>query len=164
MDIRIYTDGACRGNGTVDNPIAGLGIVLLIPDKQPIFHCERLTFNPNTNNKAEIYAVIRSFKLLADYYDWNNKNEFKDNITIYSDSAYTINGITKWIDGWRANDWKNSKKEPVKNQDLWQELDRTIKDFENTFNIYFEKVEGHFGDCWNEKCDELANRAMDNKF
>lgn len=162
MDIEIYTDGACRGNGQVTNAPAGIGCVLLIPDRQPIFFKEKLRFEQNTNNKAEICAVIRALELLFKNYSPFDKSEFaKDKLIIYSDSAYLINGITNWINGWRANGWINSKKEPVKNRELWENLDRKIKFFEQDFNIEFVKVKGHSGNKWNEKCDELANSAMD---
>lgn len=162
MDIEIYTDGACRGNGQTINAPSGIGVVLLIPDEKPIFYKEKLKFKQNTNNKAEIYAVIRGLELLFKNYSPFSKPEFaKDKLTIYSDSAYLINGITNWINSWRANGWINSKKEPVKNRELWENLDRKIKFFEQEFDIEFIKVKGHSGNKWNEKCDELANSAMD---
>lgn len=160
MKIELYTDGGCRGNGVETNPVGGIGIVLLIEDKEPIYAYEKLKFEPNTNNKAEIYAIIKGLFLLENNYTLNN-NFVKDKLTIYSDSAYTINGITNWINGWRANGWINSKKEPVKNKELWQELDNAIEYFKNYFDIEFVKVKGHSDNIWNNKCDELANYAMD---
>ena len=68
MHIELYTDGACRGNGQVADAPSGIGVVLLIPDKQPIYLKEKLNFNPNTNNKAEIFAVIRGLELLFKHY------------------------------------------------------------------------------------------------
>lgn len=162
MHIELYVDGACRGNGQVTDAPSGIGVVLLIPDKQPIYLKEKLNFNPNTNNKAEIFAVIRGLELLFEHYSPFDKNEFvKDKLTIYSDSAYMINGITNWINGWRANNWTNSKKEPVKNKELWEYLDKRIHFFEQDFDIEFVKVKGHSGNKWNEKCDRLANEAME---
>lgn len=162
MNIEIWTDGACRGNGVAENAISGIGIVLLIPDKEPIYTYEKLYFKPNTNNKAEIYAIIQGINLL--YSNYEIKNEFGvDTITIYSDSAYAINGITNWIYGWRANGWINSKKEPVKNKELWQELDNLLENLKLNFDVKFKKVKGHCGIKWNEKCDELANKAMNER-
>lgn len=162
MHIELYVDGACRGNGQVTDAPSGIGVVLLIPKKQPIYLKEKLNFNPNTNNKAEIFAVIRGLELLFEYYSPFDKSEFvKDKLTIYSDSAYMINGITNWINGWRANNWMNSKKEPVKNKELWKYLDKRIHFFEQDFDIEFVKVKGHSGNKWNEKCDRLANEAME---
>lgn len=162
MHIELYVDGACRGNGQVADAPSGIGVVLLIPDKQPIYLKEKLNFNSNTNNKAEIFAVIRGLELLFKYYSPFDKSEFvKDKLTIYSDSAYMINGITNWINGWRANNWMNSKKEPVKNKELWEYLDKRVHFFEQDFDIEFVKVKGHSGNKWNEKCDRLANEAME---
>lgn len=162
MHIELYVDGACRGNGQVADAPSGIGVVLLIPDKQPVYLKEKLNFNPNTNNKAEIFAVIRGLELLFKYYSPFDKSEFvKDKLTIYSDSAYIINGITNWINGWRTNNWMNSKKEPVKNKELWEYLDKRIHFFEQDFDIEFVKVKGHSGNKWNEKCDRLANEAME---
>ena len=163
MKIELYTDGACRGNGTASNPVAGLGIVLIIGDQPPIFYKEELFFEPNTNNKAEIYAVIAGLKLLWSTYYPNLDNFYKDNLTIYSDSSYTINGITEWINNWRANGWKTANKQDVKNKELWQILDENLEQAKKQFNISFIKVKGHNGDRWNEKCDQLANEAMDNE-
>lgn len=162
MHIELYVDGACRGNGQITNAPSGIGVVLLIPDKQPIYLKEKLNFNPNTNNKAEIFAVIRGLELLFKYYLPFDKSEFvKDKLTIYSDSVYMINGITNWMNGWRANNWMNSKKESVKNKELWEYLDKRIRFFEQDFDIEFVKVKGHSGNKWNEKCDRLANEAME---
>lgn len=161
MHIELYVDGACRGNGQVADAPSGIGVVLLIPEKQPIYLKEKLNFNPNTNNKAEIFAVIRGLELLFEYYSPFDKSEFvKDKLTIYSDSAYMMNGITNWINGWRANNWMNSKKELVKNKELWEYLDKRVHFFEQDFDIEFVKVKGHSGNKWNEKCDRLANEAM----
>lgn len=160
--IEIYTDGACRGNGTTNNPKSGIGVVLLTGG-DPIKHMEKLEFNPNTNNKAEIYAIIQGLNLL--YENYKVKKEFaQPQLKIYSDSAYTINGITNWIYGWKRNGWINSKKELVKNRELWEELDRLVETTKEYFDIEFIKVKGHAGNYWNEECDRLANYAMDNNF
>jgi len=163
MKIELYTDGACRGNGTSTNPISGIGCVLIVEGKAPIFLKEKLNFDPNTNNKAEIYAIIRGLDLI--YKNVPLDYAFvKNDLIIYSDSAYTINGITNWINGWRANGWVTASKTPVKNKELWQKLDRMLEATEEAFNVKFEKVKGHSGNKWYEKCDQLANEAMDMKF
>ena len=157
MKIELYTDGACRGNGQIVNAPSGIGVVLLIENKEPMFYKEKLKFEPNTNNKAEIYAVIRGLELLFKNYNPFNSNDFvKNKLIIYSDSSYLINGITNWINGWRANGWINSKKEPVKNKEFWENLDNKIKFFEQEFDIEFVKVKGHSGNKWNELADKLA--------
>lgn len=165
MEIELYTDGGCRGNGRLGKIPAGIGVVLLIPNKEPDFLYEKLNFNPNTNNKAEIYAMIRGLDLMVEKLGKSalenlRKNFVKDKIKIYSDSNYVIQGLTSWINSWRANNWFNSKNEPVKNKELWEILDRQISDLSKYYDIELIKVKGHSGNKWNEKCDELANRAM----
>ena len=157
--IELWTDGACRGNG-FNATKSGIGGVILIPDHEPFYFKERLSFAPNTNNKSEIYAVIKGLTLLEEQYPYTHEN-FGDELIIYSDSAYLINGITSWINGWRINNWMNSKKEPVKNQELWKILDELLDDFKKKYNVSFKKVRGHSGIYWNEVCDKLANEAMD---
>lgn len=157
--IELYTDGGCRENGQSFDAPGGIGCVLLIPDQMPIYLRERLKFQPNTNNKAEIYAVIRGLDML--YKNYQFQTDFiKDELIIYSDSAYMINGITNWINGWRANGWITSTRTPVKNKELWQTLDNMITDLKQNFDIKFIKVKGHSGNKWNEECDRLANEAM----
>ena len=160
MKIDLYTDGGCRGNGKDINAPAGIGCVLLIPNQKPIYLTQKLKFEPNTNNKAEIFAVIRGLDLLLKNFILENKFE-KDTLTIYSDSNYTIQGITNWIKGWRANCWVTASKTPVKNKELWIQLDNMLNNLTNYFDINFVKVKGHAGNQWNEICDKLANEAMD---
>ena len=74
MKIELYTDGACRGNGTTSNPISGIGGVILIPDHEPFYFKERLGFAPNTNNKSEIYAVIKGLTLLEEQNPYTHEN------------------------------------------------------------------------------------------
>lgn len=160
MQIEIYTDGGCRGNGTMVNPKAAAAAILLVPNEEPRFYVERLNFQQNTNNQAEIFAVIRGLELLKKYY--NITEDFvKDKLIIYSDSNYTIQGITNWINGWRANGWKTANKEPVKNKELWIVLDELVNELKDSFTIEFVKVKGHSGDYWNEYCDDLVNHEMD---
>lgn len=161
MEIELWTDGACRGNGVMNDAKSGIGIVLILPNKEPIKYYEKLNFNPNTNNKAEIFAITQGLNLLYENYKVVENEFVKPILKIYSDSAYTINGITNWINGWRANGWINSKKEPVKNKELWQELDNLVEITKKYFDIDFIKVKGHAGNKWNEECDRLANEAMD---
>lgn len=162
MKIELYTDGACRGNGTASNPISGIGCVLLIPGQEPIYLKQKLDFEPNTNNKAEIYAIIQGINLIHKNFKFGF-DFVPDELVIYSDSAYTINGITNWINGWRANGWITASKTPVKNKELWVTLDNMLQVLNSQCKVKFIKVKGHNGDKWNEKCDQLANEAMNNK-
>jgi ribonuclease HI len=141
--ITIYTDGACSGN---PGP-GGWGAVLLYGDnKKELSGYEPLT----TNQRMEITAVVQALKALK-VTGWN--------VTVYSDSAYVVNAFAQnWIENWQKNGWKNSKKEPVANQDLWQALLEEGR--RNHFVL--QKVKGHAGQEWNEYCDQLARKAIKN--
>lgn len=159
MKYELYVDGGCRGNGVIDNPKAGIGCYLEGENLEPIYLKEKLNFEPNTNNKAEIYATIKGLELV------NKKINLdcfiKNDLMIYTDSAYTLNGITNWINNWKLNGWQTSKKEPVKNRELWIELDSILERTRENFNIEFKKVKGHNGIKGNEIVDRLANEAME---
>jgi len=139
--IHIYTDGACRGN---PGP-GGWGAILLCDNyKKEIKGSSQLT----TNNIMELTAVIESLKLI--------KNPSK--IIITTDSTYVKNGITEWIHNWKLKGWKTANKKPVKNKQLWQELDVLT----NNHQIEWKWVKGHAGHVGNERADELANEGIDN--
>lgn len=133
--IEIYTDGACLGN---PGP-GGWGAILLYKE-----HQKQLSGSEpdTTNNRMEITAVIQALKALKG----------NPQITIYTDSKYVIDGITSWIKGWKQNNWRNSNRKPVKNTDLWQELD----DLVSIHQIKWVWVKGHSGDHYNELVDDLA--------
>lgn len=139
-NIILYTDGACSGN---PGP-GGWGAVLIFNDIEK----ELSGANPNTtNNVMEITAVIEGLKAL----------KRPCNVNIYSDSAYVVNCFEKdWINNWIKNNWVNSKKEPVKNKELWLELYDLTKIHKVTFN----KVKGHSNVKYNNRCDELARNAI----
>ncbi|MEQ8236475.1 MAG: ribonuclease HI [Syntrophomonadaceae bacterium] len=140
-NIIIYTDGACSGN---PGP-GGWAAVLLSQDKKKeIRGGERET----TNQRMELKAVIEALRALK-VKDWD--------VIVYSDSAYLVNAFQqKWLDKWQRNGWRNSKKEPVANQDLWQELLRLT----SLNRVKIVKVKGHDGELYNERCDELARQAI----
>ena len=142
----IYTDGACSNNQGDEN-VGGYGAVLLFGNaKKEIYGGEANT----TNNKMELTAMIEALKAVT-------RNDYSTEV--YTDSAYIHNCIEqKWYESWRKNGWKNSKKEPVKNKELWVELLELIESFKN---IKIFKVKGHSGDELNELADELANRGID---
>lgn len=139
--IIIYTDGACSGN---PGP-GGWGAVLMSADrKKEIYGGEPDT----TNQRMELKAVIEALRALK-VTDWD--------VTVHSDSAYVVNAFKQhWIENWKKNGWKNSKKEAVANQDLWQELLLLMR----TNRVKIEKVKGHAGDEWNERCDQLARQGV----
>ena len=139
-EVIIYTDGACSGN---PGP-GGWGTILMYKDsKKEISGYKKDT----TNNVMEITAVIEGLKLL--------KESCK--VQIYSDSAYVVNAFNQhWIENWIKKNWQNSKKEPVKNKELWLELYALVKQHE----VQFIKVKGHSDNEFNNRCDELARNAI----
>ena len=138
--LKIYTDGACRGNPG----IGGWGAILKYESSiKEINGFEKET----TNNIMELKAVIESLKQL-------NR---KCNIIITTDSNYVKNGITEWIHNWKLNGWKTANKKPVKNKDLWMQLDELSKQHQ----IKWKWIKGHSGHPENERADTLANLAID---
>ena len=141
-EIDLYTDGACSGNPGV----GGYGIVLIYNDYMKEFS----GYNENTtNNQMEITAVIEGLKKI--------KEPCK--INIYTDSAYTMNAFSEgWIDSWVQNNWKTANKKPVKNKELWLELINLL----SVHEVVWNKVKGHADNKYNNRCDELARKAIDN--
>ncbi|MFA6940391.1 MAG: ribonuclease HI [Clostridiaceae bacterium] len=143
-EVIIYTDGACRGNGKEDT-IGGFGIVFIYNGNIKEI---KESYKNTTNNKMELMAVIKALSLLKE----------PCSVSLYSDSAYVVNAVNSgWIESWQKNNWKNSKKEPVKNRELWEDL---IK-FLSIHRVTFIKVKGHSDNEYNNRCDKLANMAMD---
>jgi len=138
--VEIYTDGACRGN---PGP-GGWGAILMYGDqRKEIFGGEYET----TNNRMELMAAIKAL---------SNLNRSCD-LTLYTDSQYVRKGITEWIEGWKKRGWKTAAKKPVKNADLWKELDLQVA----RHSIDWVWVKGHAGNAGNELADQLANRGID---
>lgn len=139
--ITIYTDGACKGN---PGP-GGWGALLQSGStEKELFGGERET----TNNRMEMMAVIQALKAL--------KRPCK--ISLHLDSKYVLQGITQWLPGWKAKGWKTAAKQPVKNVDLWQELDALVHT--TGHEIEWCWVKGHAGDVGNERADALANKGV----
>lgn len=143
-EVTIYTDGGCRGNGK-DGAVGGYGCILMYKDNIKEI---KKGFENTTNNIMEMTAVIDALSLL--------KEPCK--VKLYSDSAYVVNAFNQgWIEKWKKNGWKNSNKEPVKNKDLWEKL----IELTSMHQVEFIKVKGHSDNEYNNRCDELANIAMD---
>ena len=106
--------------------------------------------NNTTNNRMELQAVISALKAMK------TKPDPEDQLTLYTDSQYIQKGITEWIRTWKRNSWRTSDKKPVKNQDLWMELDGLSEEF----SIKWIWVKGHAGNKYNERCDELTQKAI----
>tara|TARA_R110002074_G_scaffold224130_2_gene395366 strand:- start:922 stop:1335 length:414 start_codon:yes stop_codon:yes gene_type:complete len=135
MPISVYTDGSSKGN-----PGPGGWGVHINKNGEIYEFCGR--DYDTTNNKMELKATIEAL------------NFFKqpEKLDLYTDSAYVLNGITKWIKGWKKNGWKNSKKETVKNKELWKKLDF----YNSKHDVNWIKVKAHSGDPGNERADHLA--------
>lgn len=143
--IRIYTDGACSGN---PGP-GGWAVVWCDGDE---IQDRRGGEKQTTNNRMELIAVVEAIK-------WVLKSEKSNLYTIYSDSAYVHNAITKgWIQAWQARGWKTTAGDPVKNQELWQELDALLRVCNHM--LMFCKVKGHNGLPMNEYADKIAKSEV----
>jgi ribonuclease HI len=136
--ITIYTDGACSGN-----PGKGGWAAVIIEDEneKTISGSEMLT----TNNRMELLAVINALKEVS-----------LAKLDIYTDSKYVKNGIESWIKNWKMNGWMTAAKQPVKNKDLWLELDALVTKKE----IEWKWVKGHSNDHYNTIVDEAARKAI----
>lgn len=144
--VTIYTDGASRGN---PGP-GGYGVVLLYTDKDgKVIRKEmKEAFLSTTNNRMELMGAIVALKEL----------KMPCEVELYSDSKYVVDAFNKnWIENWQKTDFRRGKKDEVKNIDLWQEL----IELTNKHNVKFNWVKGHNDNIENERCDKLANEAMD---
>lgn len=138
--VKIYTDGACKGN---PGP-GGWGALLIYKAvEKELWGGERET----TNNRMELMAAIESLSALKKTCE----------VQLYTDSQYVKKGITEWLEGWKAKGWKTASKQPVKNMDLWKALDEQVAKHQ----VSWHWVKGHAGDWGNERADQLANRGVD---
>jgi ribonuclease HI len=148
IDIRkcqVWTDGSSFDNGSKDAR-AGIGVYWGFKDKRNL--SERLPGKEQTNNRAEIYAVIRALETCEDK---------KNRLEIMTDSKYVINAMNEWVKKWEKNGWLTYRKEPVKNNDLFKILKRLIDNRIGTVN--FVHVKGHAGNYGNEQADRLAKEG-----
>lgn len=137
--VIIYTDGACSGNPGK----GGWGALLISGENRREIYGGELS---TTNNQMELTAVIKALSLL----------KYKCDVEVWTDSQYVKNGISEWIIGWKKNGWKNSQKKPVKNKELWVQLD----ELSSLHNISWHWVKGHNGHIENERVDELARQGI----
>ena len=147
MLVKIYTDGAARGNP--DGP-GGYGTVLEYVDTKGQLHVKELScgYVKTTNNRMELMAVIAGLEAL-------NR---PCTVEVYSDSQYVVNAFNQhWVEGWIKKNWKRGKNEPVKNVDLWKRLLAA----KEPHSVTFHWVKGHDGHPQNERCDKLATTAAD---
>lgn len=138
--VDIYTDGACRGN---PGPGGWAALLVCGSERKEVTGSDPAT----TNNRMELSAAINGLKAL----------KRRCAVTLYTDSKYVLQGVTEWLPNWKARGWRTAAKEPVKNQDLWEELDRAVAEQD----IEWQWVKGHSGHDGNEHVDKLANIAID---
>ncbi|MCL2800825.1 MAG: ribonuclease HI [Treponema sp.] len=141
--LKIYTDGGCSGN-----PGPGGWAFVIISQSLQIIAQEKGAEENTTNNRMELTAVIMALRKL--------KEMNKPNAVVLTDSQYVQKGISEWIHTWKRNAWKTAGKSPVKNKDLWIELDSLAGDFK----IKWEWVKGHAGNEFNELCDAMTQEAI----
>lgn len=147
MEVKIYTDGAARGN---PDGSGGYGAVLTYMDREGKLYKKEISagYRKTTNNRMELMAAIRSLQELTR----------PCRVELYSDSKYLVDAFNKnWVSGWLKKGWKKADGKPVKNVDLWQELLQAKAPHE----VHFIWVKGHDGHAMNERCDELATSAAD---
>jgi ribonuclease HI len=138
--VRIYADGACRGN---PGPGGWGAIIMTGGSEMELFGGVPQT----TNNRMELTAVVRALEAL----------EHSSTVEVYTDSQYVQKGISEWLPDWKRRGWRTADKKPVKNVDLWQELERVA----GRHRVTWHWVKGHAGHPENERADELANRGVD---
>jgi ribonuclease HI len=137
--VVIYADGACKGN---PGPGGWGAWISMGGHSKELCGGEPVT----TNNRMELMAVIRALQAL----------KRACNVKVYTDSVYVQKGMTEWIEGWKKRGWRTADKKPVKNDDLWQELDSIAQQHQ----IEWLWVKGHAGDAGNERADALANQGV----
>ena len=139
-DVEIFTDGACRGN---PGPGGWAALLVCGTERKEVSGAEAAT----TNNRMELAAAIGGISAL----------KRRCRVKLFTDSKYVLQGITEWLPNWKARGWKTAAKEPVKNQDLWEQLDSAV----TAQDIEWHWVKGHSGHEGNEYVDQLANQAID---
>lgn len=137
----IFTDGSSRGN---PGP-GGWGVIIITEEKAFELGGRE---NETTNNRMEMTAVISALGSVSS----------DEEITLYTDSAYVLNGATRWVKGWEKNNWKTSTKDDVLNKDLWQKMVEVT----THKNINWQLIKGHSGTAGNERCDVIATSFADN--
>ena len=138
--VIIYTDGACRGN---PGPGGWGALIKFDSAEKEIYGGQTHT----TNNQMELAAAIEGLAALKE----------PCSVELFTDSKYVMDGITKWIQSWKKNNWRNAAKKDVKNKELWQKLDQLISQHQ----VQWYWVKGHSGDAGNEAADLLANKGID---
>ena len=142
MSIKVYTDGACKGNPG----LGGWGVYIQINGSEKDLYGGS---PETTNNQMEMQAALEALKYLKD------QNTV---IELYTDSNYLRQGITEWIHKWKVNNWRTAAKKPIANRELWIQ----ISELNEKTNVEWHWVKGHAGDPGNERADYLANLGTEN--
>ncbi len=137
--VVVFTDGGCHGN---PGPGGWAAVLTCGPHRRELSGGVPAT----TNNRMELQAAIEAFNILIK----------PCAVEVHTDSNYVRDGITKWLTGWKRNGWRTKTKEPVKNEDLWRQLDEAA----SRHQVVWHWVKGHAGDAGNERCDQLAQLAI----
>ena len=138
--IEIYADGACKGN---PGP-GGWGVILLFNENRKELYGGAAA---TTNNRMELTAVIEGLRALKGH----------SQVRVYTDSQYVQKGISEWIHAWKRRGWRTADKKPVKNVDLWMQLDEAAREHK----VEWHWVKGHAGHPENERADALANKGIE---
>jgi len=141
--IKLYTDGACKNTTTKDG---GWSYIAIFPNGSELDDCGWVS--ETTNNRMEIQAVIEGLERIK---------SFLEPITVFTDSMYIVDSMTKWIAGWKRNGWQR-RKGKLLNVDLWEKMDA----LNQSLNISWRWVKGHNGDKYNEMCDMMAEQIIEN--
>ena len=150
MKYAIYCDGSTKGNGT-ENSVGAWAYVMVNTEFNSMTIVDVQAVPNTTNQRMELCAAIEALTKVCSFATFP-----EDSVVVYTDSAYLHNCYQqKWYENWQRNGWRNSKKEPVANQDLWEML---IPYFE-MFEVNFHKVKGHADNMWNNYVDDLAQNA-----
>ena len=153
QSFAIFSDGACRGNpgpgawGSLAQDSSGL----------VLFEASGVDLQ-TTNNRMELEGAIQGLIALKKYCIESSLDLEMTSTYLYSDSKYVVDGMTRWVYSWKGRGWKKADKKEPENLDQWKTLDELVQEF---YKVHFRWVKGHAGHPQNEKCDELANQALD---
>ncbi len=146
--VEVYADGSCLKNGQSD-ALGGWAYVIKNGENEVIANGQ--AEGAATSNRMELIAVIKALEALS---------SCSSQITVFVDSQYVKDGCEQWLPNWKRNNWLTSTKKPVKNQDLWEQLDAQLE----ALDVSFEKVRAHSGHTMNELVDQLARQAAHGQF
>lgn len=154
--IALFSDGGCRGN-----PGPGAYAYLIQDQEGNVLKEAAGADSYTTNNKMELSGVIEGLIGLKDLLPTIGRDALLQRVVVVTDSKYVVDGMNSWVSGWKSRGWKKADGKSPENVELWMRLDEMISSF---FEVKFQWVRGHGGHPQNERCDQLANKAMDEAF